>query len=180
MEQKRLFIGSLIQNEEILKSYPGIMDNFYHVVKGKWTEQENLHINYKFLGYVPAEKIDEIKESLSGILKEHNSPLKFHGVGCFPNFAIPRVLFMHVYSPDRSILSAAAEIESKMEALGFPREKRRFKPHLTLCRIKSINTGFEDVVNDYEKVEFTTVPSYSINLIESKLTQNGPIYTVLT
>lgn len=179
MEQRRLFIGSIIQAEDILKVYPEIKDNFYHVVKAKWTEEENLHINFKFLGEVPEDKLPIIKETLADLLKVYESPLKFHAVGCFPNFENPRVLFMNVYSPDKSILAAAAQIETALETIGFPKEKRRFKPHMTLARIKNIYTGFEDVIKDFEKVVFTKVNSYSVNIIESRLTQEGPIYKII-
>lgn len=179
MDLKRIFLGTLITSNAIIEAYPDIQDSFIHVIKGKWTETENLHINYKFLGEVPIEKIEEIKAALKDYLKEFDSPLRFNGLNCFPSPDNPRVLFMNVFSPDKSILSAAANIESELEKLGFEKEKRRYKPHITLCRIKTAYTGFEDVLNDYAKVKFDSIESYKINLIESKLTSKGPIYTVL-
>lgn len=179
MELKRIFLGTLIDAKGILDAYPEIQESFLNVLKGKWTETENLHINYKFLGEVPIDKIEEIKLSLSDYLKEFESPLKFNGLNCFPNAENPRVLYMNVFSPDKSILSAAANIEVELEKLGFDKENRRYKPHLTLCRIKSAYTGFEDVLNDFSKVKFDSVNSYRINLIESKLTTKGPIYSVI-
>jgi 2'-5' RNA ligase len=179
MQGKRLFIGSIIQSEGLLKAYPEIQDNFYHVLKGKWTEKENLHLNFKFLGVVDENKVPEIREALSEELKVHESPLKFHGIGAFPNLKDPRVLFMHIFSPDRAALKIAADIDKKLEEIGIEKEKRRFKPHLTLCRVKSILTGFSDVIFDYDKVNFDMVESFEVNLIESELTQKGPIYTIL-
>lgn len=179
MELKRIFLGTLINANGILSALPDIQESFIQVLKGKWTETENLHINYKFLGEVPIDKIEEIKSSLSDYLKEFESPLKFNGLNCFPNTDNPRVLYMNVFSPDKSILSAAANIELELEKLGFDREKRRYKPHITLCRVKSSFTGFEDVLSDFSKVKFDSVNSYRINLIESKLTSSGPIYSVI-
>lgn len=179
MLTKRLFIGSLFDSEDLQKVYPEIIDNFQHVLKGKWTEIENLHLNFKFLGEIDSDKVSEIKDELQDDLKVYESPLKFHGIGAFPNFSDPRVLFMHIFSPDRMVFTASNSIEDKLEKFGIEREKRRFKPHLTLCRIKSIFTGFEDVARDYNKVQFTEVNSFKINLIESELTQKGPIYKII-
>jgi 2'-5' RNA ligase len=179
MAVKRLFIGTFIDYTLFEPIYNEIVDELGEVVFGKWTEINNLHFTYKFLGNIEIDKIDSLTEALGDSLGLKDSPLKIRGLGCFPTANKPRLVYARVFNPDNSIRKNYESIEKKMGALGFPPEVKFFVPHVTLMRVKSSLTGFGDKLKSYNNMPIGLMPSYKINLVESSLTNQGPIYNIL-
>lgn len=103
----------------------------------RWTPVGQLHITLRFLGDVPAESIGAIDESLSEAAAGcERFTLPLGGVGAFPSLRRPRVLWVGGESgPGLSALYAA--VEAALQRCGFEPEGRRFRPHVTLGRIRS-------------------------------------------
>ena len=98
---------------------------------------EGIHLTLKFLGDVPVDQVDSIVAALSQIAGEHRPfTLRLGGVGVFPNRSSARVLWVGVEGEITPVLSLQRQIETALAALGFPRERRRFSPHLTVGRIR--------------------------------------------
>ena len=180
MQTKRLFVGTFIDTSIIEYYYPSFKEDFDAVSTGKWVELENLHFTYKFLGDVKYDKIEIIKDSFKDLLIQYNSKIILKGLNVFPNPDMPRVLFANIYNRDNKILNVFKDIEKRAIELGFDKEKRKFKPHLTLKRIKSNKRVFGQILSEYRNIEIGNMTSFSVNLIESELTFKGPIYKVLT
>lgn len=177
---KRLFIGTFIKYNNFANLYPEIQEDFKKIISGKWVEPENMHFTYKFLGAVDENKIPEITSTLDSYLRVYESKLEFRGLGVFPHPKSPRILWLGLYNPDRSVFDAAMGIDEKMAKIGFSPEKRKFLPHVTLVRVKkSLSTGFLDILREYKNIEAEPMDQFSINLIESKLTPEGPIYSII-
>jgi len=69
--------------------------------------------------------------------------------------------------------------------LGFPRDEKRFSPHLTLGRIKQSLTSSELTMLENQKKAESLKPlnSMSVNqivLYKSQLSQKGPEYTKIS
>ncbi len=180
METKRLFLGTFVDNTLFTPVISNIVEDFSAVCSGKWTEIENLHLSYKFLGNVDVEKIGEIKAILKPILREFKSVLTIKGLGCFPHPNNPRTLFAKVFNNERNIFKSFNKIERDMESLGFANEKRKFQPHVALLRIKKYDENFAEVLNNYREINIGLMSTFKLNLIESKLTNDGPVYTVIS
>ena len=179
MSKKRLFIGTFIDTSLLKSLYKEIKEDFNNACTGKWVETENLHFTYKFLGDVSEEHIPEITESIREFLNTYNSSLTLKGLGVFPNPNCPRVLFAKIFNPDNIIIDNQRLIDIELARFGFDKEKRKYTPHLTLRRIKTSTSYFKDILNDYRNINIGTMTKFSINLIESRLTNQGPVYTVL-
>ena len=147
----------------------------------------NIHLTLKFLGDTPLEQITNIKKRVSEAVGSISvCKLALDGVGVFPNFKKPRILWIGLKDPHKHLKVLQENIDLKMMQLGFPREKKKFNPHLTLARIKhtkgKIKECFEDLKQEIESVppidsEFFQVDS--VRLIQSELTPKGSIYTIL-
>jgi len=80
----RLFI-SLDMPEEIINEISKIQKHIFqrNFIVGSFTKKENLHLTLKFLGEVPEDKVEEIKNNLSKIkfkkFKVHLGELGFFG-----------------------------------------------------------------------------------------------------
>jgi 2'-5' RNA ligase len=72
-------------------------------------------------------------------------------------------------------------LETESEREGFPKEKRRFHPHLTLARLRH-SEGARELVQAHEALAFAA-EEFIVNelvLIRSELSSNGSKYTVLS
>jgi len=160
----RLFIASPI----ILDDYASIQEDFKDIIEGKWVEEENLHLTWVFLGDVKNEKpvIDKLK-NIS--LLESEVGIKEMGYFGRP----PRVLFAK--TEEKLLYYKAKEFKET----GF--DLYRFKPHITLCRIKTIHDykAYKEKLKSYrEKSLGLILPE--INLYKSVLTDQGALHTRLT
>ncbi len=174
----RIFFGTFIDRSLFEFLFEEIKEDFSQASSGKWVELDNLHFTYKFIGDVEDEKIDDIRYAASGILGKYDSPLIVKGLGAFPNAKKARVLFAQVSNPEDKLIEINNNIENEMEKLGFEKEKRIFKSHITLQRPKKINnTGkFIELLKKYKDFTFGAMNDFEVSLIQSELTPKGPIY----
>lgn len=149
----------------------------------KWVDDANLHLTIQFLGNVPEDQVSAIinvlKHSVAGI---YPFRLDLGGVGAFPSVERPRVFWMGV-SGNTAILSRLQrQVQEGLSQLGFKPEKRRFFPHLTLARVRSV-FGFPDVLKKAEILagkKFGSEKIGSIELMLSQLSPKGPSYFILS
>jgi 2'-5' RNA ligase len=156
----RLFIASAVK----LEDYGKIIEDFSDVIKGKWVKEENLHLTWVFLG--------EQKEAAPfGELLQNIPPLSrkvpVRGMGYFGR--PPKIFYANTKG------KVLFDTASAFERAGF--QIGRFRPHITLCRIKKIldYSVYKERVKSYRnKVLGTVLPE--IILYESRLTQEGANY----
>lgn len=157
----RLFIASPV----ILDDYASIQEDFKGIIEGKWVEEQNLHLTWVFLG----DTVDE--RSLIKKMKEI-SPLE-------RNTGIQKLGYFG--RPPRVFFSKADDIELYDKAKEFKNagfDLYRFKPHITLCRIKAIHDykAYKEKLKTYrERTLGIILPK--IHLYESTLTSKGAKYT---
>ena len=102
-----------------------------------WVNQENLHLTLKLLGDTKVEQAKQITEELSVLSLFPGFSFSISGTGFFDRNKNPFVLFLNI--PDSAeMIKLFYLIEEKLYVSGFQKEKRNFKPHLTIARIKSL------------------------------------------
>src|SRR5215471_16330248 len=137
--KKRLFIAVDISDEAraVVARYVEELKKASRNVRVSWTKAENLHLTLKFLGDVEESRIAALA---SGVAKQAAAlstiDLEIGGTGVFPSPAKAKVLWVGVNNPDGSLANAAQRIDEVCEKLGFPREDRKFSPHLTIGRVR--------------------------------------------
>jgi 2'-5' RNA ligase len=146
----------------------------------KWTRAENLHLTLKFLGEIPSDKLESVRQALRGVPGEWPIEVKFSGLGFFPNERRPRVLWVGIEAP-QSLPALAAAIDTSLAKVGVPKEERELTPHLTLARNKAGNIAprLREVLAKYSAREFEMMNASAFHLVESKLKSTGPEYTTL-
>ncbi len=147
----------------------------------KWVEPDKLHLTIKFIGDIFPSQVDEIGEELNQVSKQFSSfSFELEGLGFFKNRGKPRVLFANI--KDGEVLQLlAAEIDNRLSTFGFEPEKRPFKPHLTLARIKFLKNKktFYQFMENYRETFFQTVTINEVIFYRSILKQEGPEYKEL-
>ncbi|MBW2604719.1 MAG: RNA 2',3'-cyclic phosphodiesterase [Deltaproteobacteria bacterium] len=153
-----------------------------HGFKIRWIRSENIHLTLKFLGDVEAVKISEIAEAISKTAGGYTPiSLKAKGVGVFPGIKHPRVLWVGLTGQLESLVRLQRTLDENLQVLGFPGEKRPFKGHLTMGRIKTkIDVKkFGDALMAFRSFESETFTAGQLILYKSELKPSGAVYTKL-
>jgi 2'-5' RNA ligase len=143
----------------------------------RWVKPERVHITLRFLGDTAVAKlpaITQIMDEAAGRRTPFN--LHLHGTGCFPNGKRPRVVWVGLGGDLAELAALKQDLDAGLVPLGWEMEKRPFRPHLTVGRVKDAKKarGVSWEVAVREEV----VPVTAVHLIESRLTRQGPIYTI--
>ncbi|MFH1835269.1 MAG: RNA 2',3'-cyclic phosphodiesterase [Methanobacteriota archaeon] len=175
----RLFIA-IPAPTEIRTKFQPIQTLISECGKIKPVEQENIHLTLKFIGEVGEEKLKQTITKLSHIENEQGFNITVSGLGAFPKPSHPKIIWAGTSEGSTDINNLHGLIDENLKPLGFKPEKR-FHPHYTISRVKFMDnkSRLADILSEHENTEFGTYTCEKIQLIESKLTSKGPIYTVL-
>lgn len=175
---KRLFIAVPVTPKPELLETIRVLKSELASEQINWVSPENLHFTLQFLGDTYEKQIPDIVKGL------HEFSLKFHpgsgilkGIGYFSQQGNPRVIFTELEGlPEMATM--ANEIFKITEPIGFIPDHRKFKPHLTLGRIKFLKnkTKFFRLVESLKDKEFQKFSASQIILFESRLQPSGPVY----
>lgn len=150
-------------------------------VSVSWTKPENIHLTLKFLGDVEEVRLTDVRRVLSDVARRFGPfELVARGCGTFPNERNPRVLWIGVTEDEGHLLRLAGAIEEAMAGLGFAREDRPFKAHLTIGRIRAA-TGARELARKFLALHFSTrrFRADRITLMRSDLRPSGAVYSPL-
>jgi 2'-5' RNA ligase len=86
--------------------------------------------------------------------------------------------FKFLFNEGEIVQQLAAEIDNRLAKLGFQTEKRPFKPHLTLARIKYLKNkkAFYEAVEKYRSTFIQTTEINEFVFYRSILKPHGPEY----
>jgi 2'-5' RNA ligase len=148
----------------------------------KWVEYKNYHLTLKFLGEVQEGFLPAISASLRQAAEYCPAfNLAAGDLGFFPDRHKPRVIWMGIKGELDKAVYLGGRVDAYLSSLGFEEEKEhRF--HLTLGRIRSDVQNHELLKVTEEiagKDKLTTFKVEQFQLMQSSLTQSGPVYTTL-
>jgi 2'-5' RNA ligase len=149
----------------------------------RWVRPAGIHLTLRFLGEVPADRIDGIAQAMGTACAPHE-PFSFSigGLGCFPNPRRPRVVWVGVEEPSGALARVQRDIEHALKPLGFSPERRAFRPHLTLGRVRERNPSALRELGAYmsrASVVVGEMRAASVSLMRSQLLPGGAVYTQL-
>ncbi len=145
----------------------------------KWVNPEQLHFTLKFFGDIRLEATSDICRRVQGIVDSFAAfPAEVAGVGAFPALDRPRTIWAGVQQGSDRFAELAQRMESSLETLGYPREKRRFRPHLTLGRVKGRGPFHElsESIRPLQSHPFGWLHVAEVVLYRSELSSQGPTY----
>ncbi len=145
-----------------------------------WERDEKLHCTLKFLGSTPEDRIPDITRSLWAVaLVTPVFRVRYRGLGCFPSRRDPRIVWAGIENDGGELARLHAGIEAAMETLGYAKEERAFRPHLTLGRVRSPRNS-RKLIEILETLTLSTdtFPVADIRLMSSETRPSGSVYTV--
>ena len=146
----------------------------------KWVRPEGIHLTLKFLGDVDREAVEILSLSLGPVVEKFAPfELKAQGIGGFPSFRNPRVVWAGLIETGGVLSALQRQIETTTAGLGFPSEERPFKPHLTLGRVRS-SEGKSALTRTLEAkatLDLGAFRAERVILFRSDLRPEGAVYT---
>lgn len=159
----------------------------------KWVRPQAMHLTLKFLGEVDSGRVGELSRALERACEGFETlELELSGCGAFPGLARPQVIWVGLAGELDPLRRLAAAVEQQMQALGFAPERRPFKPHLTLGRVRRGRRGrkggggggggMAELKRRLAGLASWRGPRFTagkLALFQSTLTPQGAIYQVL-
>ena len=176
----RLFIGTGLPNvyRKVLTPLTARLSTLTDA-NINWSKPDTWHLTLKFLGETEEARIPAVKAAL-GAVDFSAFPLRARGAGAFPDARRPKVLWLGLAEGGEQAATLAGAIEDALAAIGIPRERKRFRPHLTLGRVRKPAPGDWDTL--LKTAGATEWPPFTVSrfaLWQSTLTPEGAIHTPL-
>jgi 2'-5' RNA ligase len=130
---RRAFVA-VVPPADVLDAVAELVDEHRHEADDlRWTRREQWHCTLQFLG--PVGEVDAVVAAL-GAAVGAAAPfvMQLSGAGGFPAAARATVLWLGVSQGERELGALASAVEDATMPLGFGREARPFRPHLTVAR----------------------------------------------
>lgn len=143
---------------------------------------ESRHVTLAFLGDVPADRVPAIRAAVAALPPVGPIDLTPAGVGFFPPRGPPRVLVVHLSSNDDRLARRHASLELALARLGFEPERRPFRPHVTIARVRDPRRFPRDGGHALRAGPPGTGAAFrveTISLYSSTLTPDGASYTAV-
>ena len=147
----------------------------------KVVSTDQLHLTLKFLGDTEDGLVSEIVTAIREACADVGPfEIRVRGMGAFPNLARMNVIWVGVEGAE-ALGDIANLLETSLEPLGFPREKRAWKAHVTLARVKGHRDldRVRDLLETHADDTFGAHRVDTIHLKKSVLTPQGAQYSVV-
>ena len=151
-------------------------------VAASWTRVENIHLTLKFFGNVSVARISKISTAVADAAKEFAAfEISVGGTGVFPKASRAQVLWIGVNDPSSKLLALQKVLEKEFASVGFQKEDRAFKPHLTIARIRRPE-GARQLADAHLKTEFKPqeIKVSELIVFRSELSSRGSRYTAIS
>ena len=170
---QRLFVGIALPNpitQRLVMLTGGVPG-------ARWQQPDQMHLTLRFIGDVDGRAADDARAAMS---KTKTAPfdLQLEGVGHFGEGRRIRALWVAV-AQNTGLVALQRKVERALVGAGFAPESRKFRPHVTVARMRQAN---------HERVaQFLALHALfrsdiwhvdAFHLYSSQLSPNGSLYQV--
>ena len=144
----------------------------------RWVRPEGVHLTLKFLGDVDEARAPEVVacvQQASG--KVAPFTVRTSGLGGFPDRERARVVWVGIAGDLQPLALLQREIEGALAQIGFPEDRRKFFPHLTLGRVRRRPVSLPSGAT--ESVQSVNFRVDRVTVMKSDLRPDGAVYTPL-
>ena len=172
---------------ELPAAVTSLLDNVQQELKAlrltaRWVRPQNIHLTLKFLGNINSGDIESIGQAMADAAGDCATfTLTVGGIGFFPGIKRPRVIWVGLGGATDALRNFQRNLENRLATIGFPSEKRPFKAHLTLARIRqAVNPNIlGQTIQDYSDLGNLKFSVDRIILFQSDLKPSGSVYSQL-
>ena len=174
----RLFTALIIPEKIKEEVFNYCFDAAENPADFRWEAKEKIHLTLKFIGEIKEELLPRIIEELEFVKNYSSLSCTISKFGFFFRNNEAKILWCNL-DTDATIVSLVDELNTRLQKFDVEIERRKFKGHLTILRIKNrVSEGFIKRFKDYsfDPIEFK---ANEIALIQSLLKPTGSEYKVL-
>ncbi len=106
--------------------------------------------------------------------------LEISGIGTFAGKDSVRVLWLGISGDIKELKSLQQDINRSLASIGFPPEKRKFRPHITIGQDIIFADSFDHICNELGEVHLGSVKVNKLFLFKSEQIQHKRVYTKVT
>jgi 2'-5' RNA ligase len=141
----------------------------------RWVLRHSYHVTLRFLGNVETAVLPGLVAAVEAELRTVKPLAVVLGAPhAFPSAERPRVVVVGL-EPEAALAALAERVEAGVVAAGLPAERRRFRAHLTLGRVRSRRLPALDV----KPLAAGALGVHEVVLFRSDLDRDGSRYTPL-
>ncbi|SLM29490.1 conserved hypothetical protein [Desulfamplus magnetovallimortis] len=151
-------------------------------ITGSWTKTDSMHLTLSFLGNIHMEQVANIKAAMNIAASQAPSCKLFaSGCGVFPSVKKAGVLWSGLKGDTMEISNLHSNLTTILERRGFPRERRSFRPHLTMCRLKKEHDPLmlAQLIKSFQNEKSLSFRCKTIDLFRSDLKPSGAVHTLV-
>lgn len=151
--------------------------------KVKWVRPEQLHWTLKFLGDVELEEIPAVCARVTEAVADIRAfDVEAHGAGAFPDPRRPRTVWLGVSRGAEEMVELHAAVERSLVPLGFRAEGRKFRPHVTIGRVRNSPVGIAELgrlITENADFDGGVSTVFEVVVFSSELHRDGPTHQPL-
>lgn len=181
---KRIFaaIDNFDESRLKISDYIESLRREFSNIRVGWEKPEKLHLTLKFFGDANEKQLANLIEAVEKTAKQISDfNLQIKDTGVFPSKRNAKILWLGVKDETETLQRLNEILETECERFGFPKEKRNFKPHLTIARLREPQKSGELIEthqrNEFESEEFRVS---EVVIYESQLQKSGSIYSIVS
>ena len=152
-------------------------------LKLRWVKPGNIHLTLKFLGEVSTERLRAVKSVIHRVAGSQSAfSLAAKGVGVFPSVKNARVLWSGVHGDVERLRRLHSCLDEGLAGKGFVADKRTFRGHLTLGRLKR-RIDAKALASAITDCGSFASPSWTVKrlvLFKSELEPTGAVYSEIS
>lgn len=135
-----------------------------------WVTPERWHVTLAFLGDVSDKRLVRLQSGLAEVA-ESAPPmtLRILGGGVFPNERRPRIAWAGLSGDLAALTVLAGNVAAAARAAGIEVERRAYRPHLTLARLRRDAPAADRLVPDLERLSGLPFRASQVVLMSSRL-----------
>lgn len=151
-----------------------------HATSGmRWVAPNNMHLTIRFLGEISEEQMERVCTAVAQAVQEGpgSFTLRVEGIGAFPSANQARVVWAGLSGDHQPLIQLYEIVQARLHDVGFAVEKRPFRPHITLARLRNpapLSSQLQRLANQ----SFGSWHIDTLQVMESKLKQTGAEYVV--
>lgn len=149
----------------------------------RWVDTGQLHLTLAFLGEVDELEIAQVcRAAAAAAASQAAFTLDVGGAGAFPRLEQPRTVWLGVRHGAAELATLKEALEDRLQALGYPREARKFTPHVTLGRAQGEGlqlARLSALLAEHADYDAGSSEIEELVVFSSELTRQGPEYTAL-
>jgi 2'-5' RNA ligase len=150
----------------------------------RFIRSDGVHVTLKFLGEVPVKKLPAVKLAIQEAVVGHQPfELELSNIGTFGGREGLRIMWVGVAGDVLRLEALVRSVNAALAVVGFEPERRPFRPHLTLGRVRD-EIGTRRRAEIEVAVGKTVVPPISwrtshVSLMRSRISSAGASYDLL-